>query len=216
MRTEAADFLIPQGRNLGFVIIPFNYALLPEPSRKAMVPICIQSTDRHGNEIAPVWFEQGVAPIHDELINLAYYGAGDPWLASELTETSVHKLWRRHGTNAGETPWRRVWRQAFWEAKDMAAGDWRARRFRVISRTLEQLDREFPEKTVDPTDYATLFHQRLLIDSIERELREDGLDEMAEIADLVMRGHTWVEIGEPQKRRFYRLRKKLFGSASSC
>jgi len=168
------------------------------------------------NKIAPVWFEQGVAPIHDELIGLAHYGAGDPWLASELTETSVHKLWRRHGSNAGETPWRRVWRQAFWEAKDMVAGDWRARRFRVISRTLEQLDREFPDKTVDPTDYKTLFHQRLLIDSIERELREDGLDEMAEIIDLLMRGHTWVEIGEPEKRRFYRLRKKMFGSASSC
>ncbi len=121
-----------------------------------MVPICIQSTDRHGNEIAPVWFEQGVAPIHDELISLAHYGAGDPWLASELTETSVHKLW-------GDGTGRKCRRDTLAQGVERSIlGSERYGRRRLESETvpshlsdiLEQLDQEFPDKTVDPTDYG--------------------------------------------------------------
>lgn len=212
METKSSYSLGPHEGSVGsnFVIIPFDYGRLPEPDRKAVVPICIQSTDRHGKSIAPVWFEQGVAPIYKELVDLAFYKLGDSWRASELAEISVHKLWKQHGADAGDTPWRRVWRQAFWDAKDMAAGDWRARRYRLIYRTLEQLDREFPDKTVDPTNFKQLFDDRLQIEQIENELREDGLQVMADVLESLMRGDSWVQIGEPKKRRFYRLRRKKF------
>jgi DNA-directed RNA polymerase specialized sigma24 family protein len=214
---DNSEHLSPQRGNMGsrFVIIPFDYERLAEPDRGATVPICIQSMDRQGNAIAPVWFEQGVAPIHNELINLASYQLGDAWRASELTEICVHKLWRHHGAEAGTTPWRRVWRQAFWEAKDMAAGDWRARRYRLIYRTLEELDREFPDKTVDPTDYRQLYEDRVLVEQIENDLRVEGLDGMVCILELLMRGDTWVEIGEPEKRRFYRMRRKKFTASGT-
>ena len=55
------------------------------------------------------------------------YKLGDVRRVSELAEITVHKLWERHGEDAGIWPWRRVLVRAMWEARDMAAGDsqWR-------------------------------------------------------------------------------------------
>jgi hypothetical protein len=112
---------------MGVVIIPFDYEQLPESQRKAIVPICIASVDRHGNPIAPIWFEQGVVPVQNQLRSLARYKLGDVWRVSELAEITVHKLWERHGEDAGIWPWRRVLAHAIWEARDLAVGEsqWR-------------------------------------------------------------------------------------------
>ena len=74
---------------MGVVIIPFDYEQLPESQRKSIVPICIASVDRHGNPIARVWFDEGVAPVQEQLRNIARYKLGDVRLVSELTEILV-------------------------------------------------------------------------------------------------------------------------------
>ena len=107
---------------MGVVIIPFDYEQLPDAQRNTIVPICIDSVDGHGNPIARIWFEKGVAPVQDQLRDLARYKLGDVRRVSELAEITVHKLWERHGEDAGIWPWRRVWARAVWEARDLAAG----------------------------------------------------------------------------------------------
>lgn len=52
---------------MGFVIIPFDYEQLPDAQQKWIVPIRIPSVDRYGNPIARIWFEQGVAPVQEQL-----------------------------------------------------------------------------------------------------------------------------------------------------
>lgn len=200
----------------GLVIIPFDYVDWPEDRRKKVVPICIEARDRHGDVIDPVWFEQGVAPISKELTELAQSVLGDKRMVSDIAQPSVHKVWNRHRHNTGNKPYARIWRQALWEAKDQAAGGWRERRFRVISRTLDEFDRDFPERATDPRDYARLYHQRIVLQTVETVLEEDGMKEMARVYELLKIGDTWFEISEKLgqgedalKRRFYRFRKKF-------
>src|ERR1700737_357399 len=88
-------------RGMGVVIIPFDYEQLPESERKTIVPICIASIDRHGNPIAAVWFEKGVAPVQDQLRNIARFTLGDVQRVSELAEITFH------GGAAGRRRWDR-------------------------------------------------------------------------------------------------------------
>jgi hypothetical protein len=45
------------------VVIPQNYEDLPHAQREEIVPICITACDQYGQEIAPEWFFDGVAPV---------------------------------------------------------------------------------------------------------------------------------------------------------
>ena len=81
-----------------FVIIPFNYFQLPEKDQMAIIPICIATTDHHGNIICQAWFERGVAPIQDQLRAIARYRLGDVYRVSELAEATIHKLWEHLAT----------------------------------------------------------------------------------------------------------------------
>jgi hypothetical protein len=94
----------PQGRvvGLGVVIIPFDYEELPDDRRKKVVPICIEAHDRDGNVIDPVWFGQGVAPISQELTDLAQSVLGDKRMVSDIAQPSVHKVWNRHRHDTGK------------------------------------------------------------------------------------------------------------------
>lgn len=198
---------------MGIVVIPFNYEELPESERSAVIPICIESVDPQGETIAPVWFEQGVAPIQKQLVGLARVSLGDGWLVSELAEVCIHKLWAKHGCEAGVYPWRRVWRTAVWVARDLAAGDWRVRKQRVVLKSMADWETEFPQRSVDPTDS---YHHRLLLGSLEKRMRQTGCEEMCRVCELLLLGHTWREVGvslglateEPLKRRFYRWRDR--------
>src|ERR1700722_14354958 len=126
---ENRNIFVSPERGMGVVIIPFDYEQLPDAQQKEIVPISIASVDRHGNLIAPIWFEQGVVPVQDELRNLARYRLGDVRRVSELAEITVHKLWEQHGQEVGILPLRRVLKRAVWGARDLAAGDsqWRIR-----------------------------------------------------------------------------------------
>ncbi len=198
---------------MGIVIIPFDYEELPESERSGVIPICIESVDPQGEPIAPVWFEQGVAPIQKQLVSLARVSLGDAWLASELAEVCIHKLWAKHRCEAGDCPWRRVWRTALWVARDLAAGDWRVRKQRIVLKTMAELEAEFPDRSMDPTES---YHRRLLLDALEKRMHQEGRDEMCRVCELLLLGHTWREVGaslgetteEPIKRRFYRWRDR--------
>src|ERR1039458_10118233 len=163
-----------RGRGMGVVIIPFDYEQLPESERKTIVPICISSVDRHGNPIAAVWFEKGVVPVQDQLRGLARIRLGDVQRVSELAEITVHKLWERHGEDAGIWPWRRVLVRAMWEARDLAAGDSRWRINHTVSLAVDSLEGDlYGNSLADPKRYDEIYQKRLLLDLIERRIEED-------------------------------------------
>lgn len=204
---------------MGVVIIPFDYEQLPESKQKSIAPICIASVDRHGNPIAQVWFEQGVAPIQDQLRNIARYKLGDVRLVSELAEITVHKLWERHGEDAGVFPWRRVWARAIWEARDMAAGDsqWRIRH--TVPLALSSLEQDlYGNGLTDPTSYDKIYERELLVELVERRIKSDHREEIRQVFTMLRQGHTWEEIAlrlqdpkpEALKKRFWRWIKQNF------
>lgn len=180
---------------MGVVIIPFDYEQLPESQRKSIVPICIASVDRHGNPIARVWFEEGVVPVQDQLHNIARYKLGDVRLVSELVEITVHKLAEKHGENAGICPWRRVLARAFWEARDMAAGDsqWLIRH--TVPLALGSLEHDvYGNGLPDPTNYDEVYERELLVELVERRIESDHRDEIRQVFKMWRQGYTWEEI----------------------
>jgi hypothetical protein len=210
------------GGVMGVVVIPFGYETLPPSSQAGIIPICIETVDRYGNEIAPVWFEDGVAPLHERIVRIAQFRLGDAWLASELAQTSLHKLWYSHGSNAGDCPSAQVWSQILWDVRDFEfGGDWRIRRCRLVLRTLEELDRQLSAGTVYRQKSADDYERRLLLQYIEVSLAENGLEEIARIYRLVLLGNTWAEIAdglgygtaESLKKKFHRAIRRIFMQA---
>jgi hypothetical protein len=204
---------------MGVVIIPFDYEELPEPQQRSIVPICIASVDRQGYPIARIWFEDGIVPIQDQLRSLARNRLGDVRRVSELTELVVHKLWARHGEDAGIWPWRRVWARAIWEARDMAAGDsqWRIRH--TIPLALASLEHDLYRNGLpDPTRYDEIYERELLVELVERRIEMDHRNEIREVFKMLRQGYTWEEIAaaladpkpEAVKKRFWRWIKQNF------
>jgi len=110
---------------MSVVTIPFDYDKLEDPS--SVVPICIGDTDREGRRIAWGWFT-AVVPIANGLRRLARVRLDDVWRVSELTESTVHDIWYKFGENLGLSPSARLWHRAKWNAEDLRAGGWRARK----------------------------------------------------------------------------------------
>ena len=201
------------------VIIPFNYDQLSESERKTIVPICIASVDRHGNPIAPIWFEKGVAPVQVQLRSLARFKLGDVQRVSELAEITVHKLWERHGDNAGIYPWRRVLARAIWEARDLAAGDSQWRIKHTIPLALGSLEGDiYGNGLPDPIAYEEIYERKLLVEMVERRIEEDQRGEIRQVFKMLRQGYTWDEIAtqihdpkpEALKKRFWRWIKQNF------
>jgi hypothetical protein len=198
---------------MGIIIIPFNYELLPEAQQKSIVPICIASMDQHGKPIALVWFAAGVAPVQDQLRSIARHKLGDVRCVSELAEITVHKLWARHGENAGLCPWRRVWARAVWEARDLAAGDSQWRLHHTVPLALGSLEQDlYGNGLPDPTPYGEIYERKLLVELIELRIEEDQRDEIRQAFKMLRQGYTWEEIAtrlhdpkpEALKKRFWR------------
>jgi hypothetical protein len=182
-------------RGKGVIIIPFDYEELAEAQRKKIVPICIASADRHGNPIASIWFEQGVAPVQNELRDLACYRLRDVHRVSELAEITVHKLWEMHGEDAGACPWRRVWVRAIWEARDMAAGESRWFLRRTVPLALVSLEQDlYGNALTDPTHYDDVIARKLLVELVERRIENDHHEDFREAFKMLRQGHTWDEI----------------------
>ena len=202
------------------VIIPFDYEELPSPKREQVIPICIPLIDPRGHEVPRIWFEAGVAPIHQRLVSLAEWQLGDAWRVSELAEATIHALFARHGADAGEWPWRRVLREAAWVAKDLHAGGTRADRNR---RAAEVSFDEIDTALLDPINYGDLYERGILIDSLKRKLEREGRAELSGVLILLQQGYTWPEIAglfgysseDVLKRRFYRSIRKYVDELSN-
>jgi hypothetical protein len=206
---------------MGVVIIPSNYEQLPESERKMIVPICITSVDRLGNPIAAVWFEKGVVPVQDQLRRIARVRLRDVQRVSELAEITVHKLWERHGENAGVWPWRRVLVRAVWEARDLAAGNSPWRINHTVPLSMDSLERDLYNNGIaDPNRYDEIYQQQLLLDLVERRIAEDHRPEIREVFKMLRQGYNWDEIGsrlgninpEALKKRFWRWMHRNFPS----
>jgi hypothetical protein len=204
---------------MAVVIIPFDYDQLPESQRHTVVPICIASVDCHGNPIAPIWFEKGVVPVQDQLRNIARFTLGDVQRVSELAEITVHKLWQRHGEDAGVWPWRRVLVRAAWEARDLAAGNSRWHISHTVSLAVDTLEGDLSGICpTHPKRYDEIYHAKLLLDLIERRMEEDHRHGIREVFKMLRQGYTWEEVAErlgserPEalKKRFWRWIKRNF------
>jgi hypothetical protein len=204
---------------MGVVIIPFDYERLSDDQRNSIVPICIASSDRHGNPIARVWFEQGVAPVQEQLRGLARYKLGDIHRVSELAEVTVHKLWERHGEYAGILPWHRVLTWAVWEAREMARGGSKWRMNHTVPVALTMLDQDcFGTSMTDPKRYEEIYQRNLLVELIERRIEKEDRREIRETFKMLREGYGWDEIAtrlnspnpETLKKRFWRwMRRNL-------
>jgi hypothetical protein len=202
---------------MGIVIIPFDYEQLPESEQIAIVPICIASVDRFGNPIAHVWFEKGVSPVQNQLRNIARIKLGDVYRVSELAEITVHKLWERHGEDAGILPWRRVLVRAMWEARDLAAGDaqWHINHTVALTSLERGIYGNAPQ---DPASYDHIYERELLVDEIEQRITQDGRREILRAFQMLRQGYSWAEVAteldepssEALKKRFWRWMKLNF------
>jgi hypothetical protein len=200
----------------GVIIIPFNYERLPHAKQKAIIPICIASVDRNGNEIARVWFEQGVAPVQDQLRHFARYILGDVRHVSELAEVTVHKLWEQHGPDAGFMPWRRVVARAIWEARELAAGGSRWRKQHTVQLELWALD--LGVYGSDMTEPEEIYKNALLLELVERRIQEERRNDIRRIFAMLREGYTWDEMADrigytksdTLKKRFWRWIKRNF------
>lgn len=206
-------------KSSGFVIIPFDYDQLPDNKRNAIIPICIASIDRHGNSIARVWFEKGVAPVQDQLRGIARYRLGDVHRVSELAEATIHKLWERHGDDAGFLPWHRVLTRADWEARHMAAGGSPWRRRHIVPLALGSLDRRlYRMRRGNGKRWEDTLQRGLLIELVEERLKNESREEFREAFKMLREGYGWDEIAarvddpnpEALKRRFWRWIDRTF------
>jgi hypothetical protein len=202
------------------VVIPENYESLPSAERKKIIPICIKAVDISGCPIPTEWFTDGVAPVRKELVGMAHHTLGDPWRASELAETTVHRLAAKHGRFLGRYPARRVLVKAYWVAEELKTGDSRRTKYPNLFVALDALDEKIRDRTLaDPNVYAKRFDQQILLDSFEDRLRREGRTEVRAMFQLVRRGYSWDEVSERvglptaeiAKRRFYRWAKKAAG-----
>jgi hypothetical protein len=181
------------------VTIPFDYEELPESARASVIPICIARNDKEGTPIAWEWFE-AVARIPDRMLALARRYLRDPWCASELSETAVHRVWRKHRYDFGRRPEGRLYAHATWHAKDLQAGSWHERRGIVTG--LDDLEKVVRERIlVDPANYDQRYQGRLDYRALSERLDEEGLEDVRAMLDLLRDGATWDEIGERLGRR---------------
>jgi DNA-directed RNA polymerase specialized sigma24 family protein len=197
------------------VIFPFDYEQLPGDQQKAIVPICIASVDRHGNEIARVWFEQGVAPVQEQLRGLARYKLGDIRYVSELAEVTVHKLWEKYGADAGFLPWRRVLVSAAWQARDLAVGGSLWRKKHILPLAHSALDMGWG---TDQTEPEEIYVRRLLLERVERRIERQQREDIRQMFFMLREGYTFEEVAqrlgnadpETLRRRFARWIKHNF------
>ncbi|MEO8131144.1 MAG: hypothetical protein ABJF23_27065 [Bryobacteraceae bacterium] len=197
---------------MAVITIPFDY---DERSHPAIVPICIDEIDRHGNAVHHGWIELGVVPVVDRLLKIAERLLSDKYRASEIAEYAVHSLSRTHGDNFGDRPTVKVLNRARLYAVDQRAGGRRNRRrldVELFTETLDALE--------DQYDVAADFAARETLDKIVEQLDLLGLDRVKEILPWMLRNAEGNELtGRFGQRRntitkqFYRGMRKAANAA---
>jgi hypothetical protein len=156
------------------VVIP------PDYETKGIIPICISDVDDDGRVVHRGWIE-AVPRVADRLRSLARNVIGDAMCVSELTEGSVHSLNALHGEKFGRSPSRRIYVDAWWRAKDIAAGGRRAR----VGREIE-LKEQMLACMREPYDFARAFEDREFMERLEVRLDNLGMDDLKLMLQLYL------------------------------
>jgi hypothetical protein len=164
----------------------------PAPdSGSDIVPILVESTDKHGNPIPRDWFDLGVIPAAPTLRKMAAFHLGDVWRVSELAEPVVHQLAHAHGSNLGARPHRQVIRAAQWEVLTLKAGSLRMRRH--PEPPLDEAEVRMNALAIrEAREHEEQLLAKLRLDEIERSLSRDRAFQDA--FDLRRQGWNWKEI----------------------
>jgi hypothetical protein len=173
---------------VGLITIPFDFD--KNPRAQAIVPICIEDTDRYGKPIDFGWF-LAVVPVAESLRSLARGMLRDVWLVSELAEGSVHALWHEHGGNLGRSPSGRILAHARWRARDMRDGGRNARRgveVELLEKILAAL------RSAD--DISRSAEAKDIQEVLKRHFEERGVPHVSQMMDLWLQGAGWPEIAE--------------------
>jgi DNA-directed RNA polymerase specialized sigma24 family protein len=194
------------------ITIPFDY-----DARKydeSLVPIFLNDTDERGEPIYFGWIE-AVVPVQDKLRSLSRRVLGDTWRVSELTEITVHHLWRKYHDNLGPYPSHRVYSTARRKAHGLEDPGERVHRGKNIA--LDALDEYRRDALLaEVVNLRGEISREYDLSRLEAKLRELGTEKDSEIYRQVKFGYYWREIGENVKehpntvyRRFSRLLKKV-------
>jgi len=187
---------------MALVTIPFDYDKLQDPS--SVVPICIEDTDREGTRIAWGWFT-AVVPIADSLRRLARRRLDDVWRVSELTQSTVHSVWYKHGDNLDLWPSKKLWHYAKWKAEDLRAGGWRARHRRDEPLPTDETELETIIGRADPAALSLLvpggkwnfendFERRQFLATLIRQMKMRGDIQAGKILEMLCYGMDREEI----------------------
>jgi hypothetical protein len=194
------------------ITIPFDY---DERRAGSTVPICINDVDSEGKRISVALITLGVVPVADALRIVAGRILNDVWRVSEITDLSVHSIWRTGGENFGARPSVRVLKRAQQFAEDLRVGGRRARRRADVELFATSLD-----SLQDQFDMTAELVARDTLDRLVEELHRLGLDDVCEMVPMMLQECNANELirrfGRSRNtisQRFYRGMRKAAAAA---
>ncbi len=162
------------------ITIPFDY---DERTHPDVIPICVEDSDRKGNPIHPDWFRLGIVPAADDLRRIAKRLLYDVWRASELADSALKSAWKKRGCDLGPRPELVISSNALWAARNLRAGDRRARIGKEVELFAMTLDR-----LRDRADLVSQAEDREVIEKLENQLRALGLHQEADMVPMMLQG----------------------------
>lgn len=200
---------------MAIITIPFDYD--PQRDGDSVIPIYLNDTDDNGETIFFGWIEV-VVRLQDKLRALARTTLGDVWRVSELTDLTIHRLWRRYRHHLGPNPGFRVYVTARRIAHSLE--DPGARAHRALNLSLDALEeyRKFAVGDVNETERG--YCSNLDLQRFEAKLKELAKKNEVDVYRMLKAGYYWYEIGErvgerPNTvyRRFRRLLRRIVSVA---
>ena len=184
------------------ITIPFDY---DERTHPDVIPICVEDTDRNGSPIHPDWFRLGIAPAADDLRRIAKRLLHDVWRASEIADSALKSAWKKRGCDVGPRPELVISSNALWAARNLRAGDRRARIGKDVELFAMTLDR-----LQDRVDMVSQAEDREIIEKLENQLRALGLHQEADMVPMMIQGCSRDEYIERFSKRRNTLTQAFF------
>ena len=196
---------------MAVITIPFDYD--PQRDGESVIPIYLNDTDDSGETIFFGWFEV-VVRLQDKLRALSRTILGDVWRVSELTDLTIHRLWRRYKHNLGCDPCFRVYVTARRIAHSLE--DPGARVHLSLNFSLDALEDYRKFAVGDANEIERAYCTSLDLQRFEARLRELGRKNELAVYRMLKAGYYWHEIGNrvgerPNTvyRRFRRLLQRI-------
>jgi DNA-directed RNA polymerase specialized sigma24 family protein len=194
---------------MAVITVPFDYD--PQRDGESVVPIYVNDTDDNGETIFFGWIE-AVIPIQDKLRGLATRVLGDVWRVSELTDLTIHHLWRKYRNDLGSNPSFRLYTTAKRIAHSLE--DPGARGHCALNISLDALEEYRKNALVgDTADTENKYRTYLDLERFETKLKELGKRDEFEVYMMLKAGYHWYEIAQRVGKRpnsvFRRFRRLL-------